>query len=102
MLPAPETTLDRIERFANQNLVPIGLKLIVALVVFIVGRWISKALLHGFERLTADPLVKRDRRRVPAEHDPLQLRAPPLDGPLRHRRQERLSEPALPVFFADE
>ena len=50
--PAPHaTTLDQLEDFANEHLVPIGLKLLVALIVFIVGRWISKAILHGFERV---------------------------------------------------
>src|SRR3954467_11663987 len=48
---AHATTLDQLEDFANEHLVPLGLKLVVALVVFIVGRWISKAILHGFERV---------------------------------------------------
>jgi small conductance mechanosensitive channel len=49
--PPPATALEQIEHFANTYLVPIGLKLLVALVVFILGRWISKAVLHGFERV---------------------------------------------------
>ncbi|MDB4954882.1 MAG: MscS Mechanosensitive ion channel [Myxococcales bacterium] len=49
---APQaTTLEQFEHFANAYLVPIGLKLLVALVVFVLGRWISKLVLHGFERV---------------------------------------------------
>jgi small conductance mechanosensitive channel len=46
---APPTTLQEIKLIANEYLVPFGLKMLVALIVFIVGRWISKALLHGLE-----------------------------------------------------
>jgi small conductance mechanosensitive channel len=44
-------TLDDVQYFADVYLVPIGLKLLVALAIFMVGRWIAKAVLRGLDRL---------------------------------------------------
>jgi small conductance mechanosensitive channel len=49
--PPPVTTLDNIKHITDLYLVPMGLKLLVALCVFVVGRWIAKALRHGMERV---------------------------------------------------
>jgi small conductance mechanosensitive channel len=45
------TTLDYIRNFADDYLAPVGLRLIVALVVFFFGRAIAKALLRGLDRM---------------------------------------------------
>jgi len=44
-------TLDDVHQFADIYLVPLGLKLLLAVAIFIVGRWISKAILHGLDRV---------------------------------------------------
>jgi small conductance mechanosensitive channel len=52
--PAAEpelTILDQVKHIANEYLVPVGLKIVLALVVFVVGRWIARAVLHAFERV---------------------------------------------------
>ena len=46
-----ELSLASVKQLANDYLLPIGLRIVVALVVFFVGRAISRALLRGFERL---------------------------------------------------
>ena len=45
------TTLDYIQNFADEYLAPIGLRLIVALVVFFFGRSLARALLRGLDRM---------------------------------------------------
>ena len=44
-------TLDDVRQFSEIYLVPIGLKLALAIAIFFVGRWISKAILHGLDRV---------------------------------------------------
>jgi small conductance mechanosensitive channel len=45
------TTLDYLQSFADEYLAPIGLRLIIALVVFLFGRSIARALLRGLDRM---------------------------------------------------
>ena len=45
------TTLEYIQSFADEYLAPIGLRLIVALVVFLFGRSLARALLRGLDRM---------------------------------------------------
>src|SRR5437764_6562848 len=44
-------TLDDVRLFSEVYLVPLGLKLLLAAAIFIVGRWISRAIMHGLDRL---------------------------------------------------
>ena len=44
-------TLDDVRQFSEAYLVPLGLKLLLAVAIFIVGRWISRAILHGLDRV---------------------------------------------------
>jgi small conductance mechanosensitive channel len=44
-------TLDEIEGAANEYLVPIGLKILLALAIFVFGRIISRALLRAVDRV---------------------------------------------------
>ena len=44
-------TLDEIEDAANEYLVPIGLKILLALAIFVFGRMISRALLKAVDRV---------------------------------------------------
>ncbi len=44
-------TLDDVRHFGDVYLLPLGLKIIIAFVIFVVGRWISRALLGGLDRL---------------------------------------------------
>jgi small conductance mechanosensitive channel len=44
-------TLDRVEALAQEYLLPLGVKLLVALMIFVLGRWISRAVLAGLDRL---------------------------------------------------
>ena len=44
-------TLESVEQVANTYLLPIGLKLLVACVIFIVGRWVSRVILRGLDRV---------------------------------------------------
>ena len=52
MTPPPElTTLEKIQQVAELYLLPLGLKLLVAVVIFVVGRWVSRAVLGTLDRL---------------------------------------------------
>jgi small conductance mechanosensitive channel len=44
-------TLDDVQRIANEYLLPIGLKILVAAAIFMVGRWISRAVLRALDRV---------------------------------------------------
>jgi len=44
-------SLERVEELAREYLLPLGLKLLLALAIFAVGRWISRIVLAGFDRL---------------------------------------------------
>ncbi|MGE5182772.1 MAG: mechanosensitive ion channel family protein [Acidobacteriota bacterium] len=44
-------TLDDLRHVGEVYLLPLGLKIIIALVIFVVGRWVSRALLGGLDRL---------------------------------------------------
>ena len=44
-------TLEQIESFAEANLLPIGIKILVALAIFVIGRWISRVILGGLDRV---------------------------------------------------
>jgi len=46
-----DNVFDRLREFSAEYLEPFGLRIILALVVFIVGRWIARALLRGLERV---------------------------------------------------
>jgi small conductance mechanosensitive channel len=44
-------TFDDVEVAANEYLVPVGLKILVALAIFLVGRWLSRFVLRTFDRV---------------------------------------------------
>lgn len=44
-------TWDDVERVANEYLLPIGVKLLVAAAIFMIGRWISRAILKALDRV---------------------------------------------------
>jgi small conductance mechanosensitive channel len=44
-------SLEYIEHLANAYMLPVGLRLLMALAVFVVGRWIARAILRGFVRV---------------------------------------------------
>lgn len=46
-----DVTVADLEAFARTHLIPLGLKLLVALVIFIAGRQISKIVLRGLDRM---------------------------------------------------
>ena len=49
--PSETTTLDRIQQVAELYLLPLGLKILVAFVIFVVGRWVSRAVIGTLDRL---------------------------------------------------
>ena len=52
MAPPPEaTTLDKIQQLSELYLLPLGLKLLVAFVIFVVGRWVARAVIGTLDRL---------------------------------------------------
>jgi small conductance mechanosensitive channel len=44
-------TLEDVERVANEYLLPVGLKLLIAAAIFIFGRWISRTVLRALDRV---------------------------------------------------
>ncbi|HTR53730.1 MAG TPA: mechanosensitive ion channel domain-containing protein [Kofleriaceae bacterium] len=46
-------TWDDVREFNQQYLLPFGVKLLLAIAIFIVGRWISKAILAALDRIMA-------------------------------------------------
>ncbi len=44
-------TLDDIRLFANEYLLPVGVKLILALVIFLFGRWIARVTMSALDRV---------------------------------------------------
>jgi small conductance mechanosensitive channel len=44
-------TLDDVQNVAEVYLLPVGVKLLIAAAIFLVGRWISKAMLRGLDRM---------------------------------------------------
>lgn len=44
-------TLDRWRTLLDDRVIPLGLKLVVAVAIFIVGRWIARAFIRGSQRL---------------------------------------------------
>jgi small conductance mechanosensitive channel len=44
-------TFEDVERVANEYLLPVGLKLLIAAAIFIFGRWISRTLLKALDRV---------------------------------------------------
>ncbi len=44
-------SLEYLEHLANEYLLPIGLRVLVALLVFVVGRMVARAILRGFVRV---------------------------------------------------
>ena len=45
-----DLTLDDVKAFAEAHLIPLGLKLLVALVIFITGRQVAKLVLRTIDR----------------------------------------------------
>lgn len=46
-----DVTVADLEAFAREHLFPLGLKLLVALIIFVVGRQVSKLMLKGLDRM---------------------------------------------------
>ena len=46
-------TFEDVRQFASLYLVPFGVKLIVALVIFVVGRWIARTIMNALDRVMA-------------------------------------------------
>lgn len=44
-------TVDDLHHFADVYLIPFGLKIAIALAIFVLGRWISRAILRGMDRV---------------------------------------------------
>jgi small conductance mechanosensitive channel len=44
-------TLDDVQHIAEVYLLPIGVKLLIAVAIFTIGRWISRAILRGLDRV---------------------------------------------------
>lgn len=44
-------TIDDVRHVADLYLLPFGIKLLIAVAIFVIGRWVSKALLRGIDSL---------------------------------------------------
>jgi small conductance mechanosensitive channel len=51
MLATMTITLEDVRHAADLYLIPFGIKLLIAIAIFVLGRWVSKAVLHGLDRL---------------------------------------------------
>jgi small conductance mechanosensitive channel len=51
-LPDPTAiTIDSIKKFGEVYLLPLGIKVVVAILVFFIGRWLARLVVHGMAQL---------------------------------------------------